>query len=109
MRNALFIFVPVAALTLGAVGGWHWWNVLHFLQSTDDGYVPSDVSVISPKVEGFIKKVKVTDNQEVAEGAVLFVIEDGDFRPRLPTGRRPWRSAKRRSRAMTPASSCSSR
>ena len=74
-----FIFVPVAALTLGAVGGWHWWNVLHFLQSTDDGYVPSDVSVISPKVEGFIKKVKVTDNQEVAEGAVLFVIDDRDF------------------------------
>ena len=109
MRNALFIFVPVAALTLGAVGGWYCWNVLRFLQSTDDAYVQSDVLVISAIVEGYIKKVKVTDNQEVAEGAVLFVIDDRDFRPRLPRGRRPWRSAKRRSRAMTPASSCSSR
>jgi len=83
LRNALFIFVPVAALTLGAVGGWHWWNVLRFLQSTDDAYVQSDISVISAIVEGYIKKVKVTDNQEVAEGAVLFVIDDRDFKAKV--------------------------
>ena len=83
MRKALFNFVPVAALTLGAVGGWYWWNVLRFLQSTDDAYVQSDVSVISAIVEGYIKKVNVTDNQEVAEGAVLFVIDDRDFKARV--------------------------
>ena len=76
MRKVLFISVSVAALALGADGGWYWWTVLRFLQSTDDAYVQSDVSVISPKVEGYIKKVKVTDNQEVAEGAVLFVARD---------------------------------
>jgi membrane fusion protein (multidrug efflux system) len=48
--------VPVAALTRGAVGGWYWWNVLRFLKSTDDAYVQSDVSVISLKVEGYIKR-----------------------------------------------------
>jgi membrane fusion protein, multidrug efflux system len=70
-------------LTAGGVGGWYWWNVLRFLQSTDDAYVQSDVSTISPKVEGYIKKVKVTDNQEVAEGAVLFVIDDRDFKAKV--------------------------
>ena len=83
MRKLLFIFLPVLVLAAVLSGGWYWWNVLRFLQSTDDAYVQSDVSLISPKVEGYIKKVKVTDNQEVAEGAVLFVIDDRDFKAKL--------------------------
>ena len=79
MRKVLFIILPVVVLALGASGGWYWWNVLRFLQSTDDAYVQSDISLISPKVEGYIKEVRVADNQEVAEGAVLFVIDDRDF------------------------------
>ena len=83
MRKVLFIILPLVVLGLGATGGWYWWNVLRFLQSTDDAYVQSDMSLISPKVEGYIKKVKVTDNQEVAEGAVLFVIDDRDFKAKV--------------------------
>ena len=83
MRKVLFIFLPVVVLIAGAGGGWYWWNVLRFLQSTDDAYVQSDVSIISPKVEGYIKKVKVADNQEVAEGDVLFVIDDRDFKAKV--------------------------
>jgi membrane fusion protein, multidrug efflux system len=83
LRKVLLIFLPVAVLIAGAGGGWYWWNVLRFLQSTDDAYVASDVSIISPKIEGYIKKVKVADNQEVAEGAVLFVIDDRDFKAKV--------------------------
>jgi len=79
LRKVLFIILPVAVLALGVSGGWYWWNVLRFLQSTDDAYVQSDISLISPKVEGYIKEVRVADNQEVAEGDVLFVIDDRDF------------------------------
>ena len=79
MRKVLFIILPVAVLALGVSGGWYWWNVLRFLQSTDDAYVQSDISLISPKVEGYLKEVRVADNQEVAEGDVLFVIDDRDF------------------------------
>ena len=79
MRKVLFIILPVVVLALGASGGWYWWNVLRFLQSTDDAYVQSDISLISPKVEGYLKEVRVADNQEVAEGDVLFVIDDRDF------------------------------
>jgi membrane fusion protein, multidrug efflux system len=83
LRKILFIILPVVVLAAGTTGGWYWWNVLRFLQSTDDAYVQSDVSLISPKVEGYIKKVKVADNQEVAEGAVLFVIDDRDFKAKV--------------------------
>jgi membrane fusion protein, multidrug efflux system len=79
MRKKIVVGLAVVALALIGVGGWHWWNVLRFQQSTDDAYVASDVSVISPKIEGYLKKVKVADNQQVAEGAVLFVVDDRDF------------------------------
>jgi len=83
LRKALFIILPVVVLALGVSGGWYWWSVLRFQQSTDDAYVQSDITVISPKVEGYIKEVRVGDNQEVAEGSVLFVIDDRDFAAKL--------------------------
>jgi membrane fusion protein (multidrug efflux system) len=86
VRHKLVVVVSLLVVALGAVGGWHWWNVLRFRQATDDAYVQSDVSVISPKVEGYIKKVRVSDNQEVAEGAILFVIDDRDFKAKLAQG-----------------------
>jgi membrane fusion protein (multidrug efflux system) len=83
VRRNLFVGGALLVLALGGAGGWYWWNVLSFLQSTDDAYVQSDVTVISPKVEGYLKKVKVSDNQEVAEGAILFVIDDRDFKAKV--------------------------
>src|SRR5215471_18379511 len=83
MRNKLVIGLLLLALALAGGGGWYWWKELRFLQSTDDAYVASDVSIISPKVEGYIKKVKVADNQQVTEGQILFVIDDRDFKAKL--------------------------
>src|SRR4029077_5110073 len=79
MRSAaLFLFLAIG-LALGAGTGWYWWTEWRFVQSTDDAYVQSDTTVISPKVEGYIKEVQVGENQEVAAGQVLFVVDDRDF------------------------------
>jgi membrane fusion protein, multidrug efflux system len=109
LRKVLFSFVPMAALTLGAGGGWFWWNGLRFLRSTDDAYLQSDVSVISPKVEGYIKKVRVTDNQEVAEDAVLFVIDDRDFKAKVAQAEAAKAIEEASVASYDAASSCSSR
>jgi membrane fusion protein, multidrug efflux system len=79
MRKKLVIAAVVLALAVGAYGGWHWWTDWRFLQSTDDAYVASHVSVISPKIEGYVAQVRVEDNQAVKKGDVLFVIDDSDF------------------------------
>src|SRR5215510_10054005 len=83
MRSKIVAGLPVFVLALAGIGGWYWWDVLRFRQSTEDAYVQCDVSVISPKIEGYIKKVKVADNQTVAEGAILFVIDDRDVKAKV--------------------------
>jgi membrane fusion protein (multidrug efflux system) len=83
MRKRLVIGLSLLALAIAGSGSWYWWNELRYLQSTDDAYVQSDVSIISPKIEGYIKKVKVADNQQITEGAILFVIDDRDFKAKL--------------------------
>jgi membrane fusion protein (multidrug efflux system) len=83
MRTPLLIAAAVVLLILGAGSGWYWWTSWRFLQSTDDAYVQSDVSLISPKIEGYIKEVRVRDNEPVAAGQVLFVVDDRDFAAKL--------------------------
>jgi membrane fusion protein (multidrug efflux system) len=83
MRTPLLILAAVVLLVFGAGGGWYWWTSWRFLQSTDDAYVQSDVSLISPKIEGYIKEVRVRDNEPVAAGQVLFVVDDRDLAAKL--------------------------
>ena len=79
MRTKLLMLLPVVLLVAGIYGGSQWWRVWRFQQSTDDAYVESDISLISPKIEGYIKEVRVEDNQHVRTGDVLFIIDDSDF------------------------------
>ena len=79
MRKPVFIALGVVLLVLAAGSGWYWWTDWRFLQSTDDAYVQSDVSLISPKIEGYIKEIRVRDNEAGAAGQILFVIDERDF------------------------------
>src|SRR5579871_6103583 len=83
MRKTFILVAGLAILLVAAYGGWNWWTDWRFQQSTDDAYIASNVSVISPKVEGYIKEVRVENNQAVKKGAVLFVIDNSDFAARV--------------------------
>jgi membrane fusion protein (multidrug efflux system) len=75
-----------AALLTAAGAGWYgydWWAVGRFVESTDDAYVGGDVTVIAPKVAGFIAEVAVADNQEVHAGDLLVKLDDRDYRAAL--------------------------
>ena len=103
----------MVAILLGAAAAWYghdWWTVGRFIESTDDAYVGGDVTVIAPKVAGFIAEVAVTDNQAVHAGDLLVQAR----RPRLPGGageggRRRGRRSRRRSPISTPPAACSKR
>ena len=57
-----------------------WWTVGRFMESTDDAYVGGDVTVIAPKVAGFVGQLLVSDNQQVHAGDLLLKLDDRDYR-----------------------------
>jgi membrane fusion protein (multidrug efflux system) len=71
--TALIVAASLATL------GHHWWTVGRFTESTDDAYVGGDITVIAPKVSGFIARVAVADNQTVRAGDVLVKLDDRDY------------------------------
>jgi membrane fusion protein (multidrug efflux system) len=80
------VVLAAAALLLGAAATWygvHWWTVGRFIESTDDAYVGGDITVIAPKVPGFIAEVAVSDNQRVHAGDLLVKLDDRDYRAAL--------------------------
>jgi membrane fusion protein (multidrug efflux system) len=80
MRRVVLL-AGLVVLVLGlAGGGLYWWRVARFIESTDDAFVQGDISVVSPKVEGYVARLPVVDNQVVRQGDVLAVIDDRDFR-----------------------------
>jgi membrane fusion protein (multidrug efflux system) len=76
------LIISSAALIVVAVlatFGRHWWTVGRFMESTDDAYIGGDITVIAPKVSGFIARVAVADNQTVHAGDVLVKLDDRDY------------------------------
>ncbi len=76
-----------AAAALGVIAavafGVHWFTVGRYIERTDDAFVGGDITVIAPKVAGFISEVAVADNQRVAAGDLLVKIDDRDYRAAL--------------------------
>jgi membrane fusion protein (multidrug efflux system) len=83
-RRQLGLGGAMLLLAIGAAWyGQHWWTVERFIETTDDAYVGGDVTVIAPKVAGFIASVAVTDNQAVQAGDLLLKLDDRDYRAAL--------------------------
>jgi membrane fusion protein (multidrug efflux system) len=77
-RVAFAALIVLAALGLAEVT-YNWWAVGRFVESTDDAYVGGDVTVIAPKVAGFISKLAVGDNQQVHAGDLLLKLDERDY------------------------------
>src|SRR6266851_3656753 len=62
---------------------WDVWVGASVRQTTDDAYVRGDITPLSAKIEGYVRRVPVNDFQQVKEGDLLIEIEDDDYRARL--------------------------
>ncbi len=79
-KKTLAAAVVLAALAATGRLGYGWWTEGRFVESTDDAYVGGDVTVIAPKVAGFIAQLAIHDNQEVHAGDLLLKLDDRDYR-----------------------------
>ena len=83
-RKRLITTAVLAAIVVGAAAyGAHWWNTGRFIETTDDAYVGANITLIAPKVAGYLTEVAVTDNQVVHAGDVLARIDDRDYQAAL--------------------------
>ncbi|MFT4061041.1 MAG: HlyD family secretion protein [Edaphocola sp.] len=52
-------------------------------EETDDAQIESLISPVIPRVSGYIKEVRVKDNQVVKKGDTLVILDDRDFQVKL--------------------------
>src|SRR3954470_8523063 len=79
MRTTLLLLGPLVVI----VGAVYFYLATGRYVSTDNAYVKSDVGTVSAQISGPIVEVAVRENQPVAQGDVLFRVDDQPFRVKL--------------------------
>jgi membrane fusion protein (multidrug efflux system) len=87
LRSILLAGLAVTALGVGANYGWNWWTVGRFYEHTDNAYVQADIVNVAAKLQGYVREVKVADNQPVKAGDILAVIDDEDYAAKVAEAR----------------------
>lgn len=82
------ITLGVAALLLFTIKGcWTSWEGSAAVQSTDDAYVRADMTPLSTRVSGTVRKVEVEDFATVKPGQLLVQLDDADYQAVLAEAR----------------------
>jgi RND family efflux transporter MFP subunit len=74
------VLVTVLAVAAAVAAGWMLWRTYVESPWTRDGRVRANVVQVAPDVSGLITEVRVKDNQAVARGDVLMVVDPERFR-----------------------------
>jgi membrane fusion protein, multidrug efflux system len=78
-RNYRFIIVlAILVIGGGAFGISKYLHSLHH-EETDNAQVEANVSPVIPRVTGYVKEVRVKDNQRVKKGDTLVILDDRDL------------------------------
>jgi membrane fusion protein (multidrug efflux system) len=81
IRVAILLAAAVIAVLFAT--RWDVWTGAWTRQTTDDAYVRGDITPLSVKVEGYVRRVPVNDFQLVKAGDLLVEIDDNDYRARV--------------------------
>jgi membrane fusion protein (multidrug efflux system) len=79
-RSKVFLIILIVMILLGA-----WFGITKYIytlhhENTDDAQVEADISPVIPRVSGYVKEVRVKDNQFVHKGDTLIVLDDRDLK-----------------------------
>jgi membrane fusion protein (multidrug efflux system) len=82
-RSKVFLIVLIL---LVVAGGWFGFSkYLHAQkhEETDDAQIEANISPVIPRVGGYVKEVRVSDNQVVKKGDTLMLLDDRDLSLRV--------------------------
>ncbi|MBZ9735741.1 MULTISPECIES: HlyD family secretion protein [unclassified Mesorhizobium] len=83
VRRIAIVIVVLFVTSLAASWGWQWFTIGRFEETTDNAYLRGDITSIAPKLAGYVVEVDVDDNASVLKGAVLFRVDDNDYRAKV--------------------------
>jgi membrane fusion protein (multidrug efflux system) len=78
-RSKVFLIILLVMVPLGAWFGISKYTHAQHHEETDDAQIQADISPVIPRVSGYVKDVKVKDNQMVRKGDTLLVLDDRDL------------------------------
>ncbi|HTF63774.1 MAG TPA: HlyD family secretion protein [Edaphobacter sp.] len=79
----LLVLLAAAVLLFAIAGHWTEWGGHRAAQRTDDAYLRADMTPLSTRISGTVRKVKVGDYESVKAGQPLIELEDDDYRANL--------------------------
>lgn len=74
--------LPFVLGTVLLVGGYYGFTKIRYLmthEDTENSYLEADIATIAPKVQGYVDKIFVAENQYVKAGDTLFVLDQRDY------------------------------
>jgi len=83
MRKRILLGVAVVAAAAAIWFGGDWLMNGRFQISTDNAQVRSDITRVTPRVEGYVTAIHVAENQQVKAGDLLIELEAADFQTRV--------------------------
>lgn len=82
-RSKVFLIVLILLVAGGAWFGISKYQHGKHHEETDDAQVEANISPVIPRVSGYVKEVRVKDNQVVKKGDTLFILDDRDLAIRV--------------------------
>ena len=82
--------VAGAILVVALLLGLHAWRLPPFasaVEVTEDAYVRGNVTIVAPKVDGYVAEVSVKDFEHVAAGQAVVRLDDRNYRHKLDQAR----------------------
>lgn len=82
-RSKVFIIILVLLVVCGTWFGLSKYQHGKHHEETDDAQVEANISPVIPRVAGYVKEVRVKDNQVVKKGDTLLILDDRDLALRV--------------------------
>ncbi|MEO6813200.1 MAG: HlyD family secretion protein [Ginsengibacter sp.] len=82
-RSKVFLIILIVMILLGGWFGLTKYNHGLHHEETDDAQIEADIIPIIPRVSGYVKEIRVMDNQQVHKGDTLIIIDDRDLKIKL--------------------------
>jgi len=82
-KHRKVLSVAAVVLIIGLIFGVRYWLYARSHESTDDAFIDGHIIQVSPKASGYVKKIYVSDNQQVKAGDLIAELDARDYEVKL--------------------------